>query len=335
MTEFQITAAYILVPLFLIVPLMAKYIDIKHAGIHAARYQAWEYTAWHHPGDEPDILDNYNRRTPRKSRAETARESERLFFSGIDETDPVEIDDDSRRGWKEGERNPLWTDHAGNALYDGSTAPLASHLDTGETPVPGVSIAGFNTGRVVSDISNLFDVVFDTFGRLLDGISGGDAEFSAIHTKGYHTAHLEIPVMTFADAINVYEPGTLLNFNSRAAVLSESWSAGGREHTHAQVAGAVPTTILKEIFNLPGVREIRTAFGWIAPETTACLAEGESSPAASLGFIPEEGSLWLGYIDSDIVHPDRLSEGGVHVCDEAGRCRLESNAPQSHTRCTP
>ena len=47
MTEFQICAAYVLIPLFLMVPLLAKYIDIKHATISAARYQAWEYTAWY------------------------------------------------------------------------------------------------------------------------------------------------------------------------------------------------------------------------------------------------------------------------------------------------
>lgn len=40
MTEFLISASFVLVPLFLGISLLGKYIDIKHAGIQAARYQA-------------------------------------------------------------------------------------------------------------------------------------------------------------------------------------------------------------------------------------------------------------------------------------------------------
>ena len=60
MTEFTIAATYVLVPLFVFVPLLGKYIDFKHASIQNARYQAWEYTVWYDDIDERDILDNFN-----------------------------------------------------------------------------------------------------------------------------------------------------------------------------------------------------------------------------------------------------------------------------------
>jgi hypothetical protein len=41
MTEVLIAATFILVPLFLIVPAFGKFIDMRHATIQAARYQAW------------------------------------------------------------------------------------------------------------------------------------------------------------------------------------------------------------------------------------------------------------------------------------------------------
>ena len=46
MTEFIISASFFLVPLFLAMSLIAKYIDIKQANVQAARYQVWEYTVW-------------------------------------------------------------------------------------------------------------------------------------------------------------------------------------------------------------------------------------------------------------------------------------------------
>ena len=90
LTEFIITAAFVLVPLFLMVPLIAKYIDIKHATINAARYQAWEYTVWHNAADDHDIFNNFfEARIPYKTPDETAAEAERRFFSRIQEPHAV------------------------------------------------------------------------------------------------------------------------------------------------------------------------------------------------------------------------------------------------------
>ena len=47
MTEFLICASFVLIPLFLGLSMLAKYIDIKQAAVQAARYEAWEYTVWY------------------------------------------------------------------------------------------------------------------------------------------------------------------------------------------------------------------------------------------------------------------------------------------------
>lgn len=47
MTEFVITATLFLIPVFLIIPLLGKYADMKAAVIQAARYNAWERTVWY------------------------------------------------------------------------------------------------------------------------------------------------------------------------------------------------------------------------------------------------------------------------------------------------
>jgi hypothetical protein len=47
MTEFVITATLFLIPVFLIIPLLGKYADMKSAVVQAARYNAWERTVWY------------------------------------------------------------------------------------------------------------------------------------------------------------------------------------------------------------------------------------------------------------------------------------------------
>jgi hypothetical protein len=93
------------------------------------------------------------------------------------------------------------------------------------------------------------------------------------------------------------------------------------------VGGAVPTTLLKELLTMPVMGEVWDVISFIAPELTRC------KPTFHSPFVGDDGSLWLGYVDSDTVHPDRLSGGGTHVCDDAGICRLEPVIPLSHTEC--
>lgn len=332
MTEFQITAAFILIPLFLIIPLLAKYIDIKHATINAARYQAWEYTAWHNKSDDHKILDNYTANSvPYKSPGVTATESRQRIFSKIDEgNDALVIDNSNRSGWRVADRNPLWTDHSGNNLYAGTTTTT---LSTGND-TPGFKVFGFDTGKVLNVILKVFNFVFKAFGALLSIIPGNSgAEFSAINTEGYTEASLSVPVQTFPGVINVAQGSNTVNFQAQAAVLSETWNAGGTSHAYKQVGGAVPTTLLKELQSMPVMGPLWDVISFMAPELTRC--KPAFSAAAALGLIPKDGSLWFGYVDGDTVHPDRLSGGGSHVCDAAGRCRLEPVIPTSHSECIP
>ena len=86
MTEFLICASFVLLPLFLGISLLAKYIDIKQTTIQAARYQAWEYTVWYANSGQP--MPSFNAVSqPIKSTAQTQEETERRFF-----TDPFRED---------------------------------------------------------------------------------------------------------------------------------------------------------------------------------------------------------------------------------------------------
>lgn len=96
-----IVVSLVLVPLFLIVPILGKYLDLAQTTQVASRYVAFE-GAVHHSSSS----------TGWKTDADLATEVRRRFYSRNDlsiKTNDVANEVDS-------DRNPLWVDHRGDAL---------------------------------------------------------------------------------------------------------------------------------------------------------------------------------------------------------------------------
>lgn len=91
--------ALVLVPLFIAIPLLGKLQDMFQAAESASRYVAFEGMA-------------RNSSNSWKSDAELSLEVRRRFFSHSKA--PIKTGDAAGDFWSD--RNPLWTDHAGNPL---------------------------------------------------------------------------------------------------------------------------------------------------------------------------------------------------------------------------
>ena len=96
-TEFLVLAL-IIVPLFVLVPLLGKLLDLSHAATVASRYVAFE-TAIRGPAADKDD-------------ATLAAEARRRLFGASDA--PVKTGDVA--GDNARYRNPLWADHHGDSL---------------------------------------------------------------------------------------------------------------------------------------------------------------------------------------------------------------------------
>ncbi|HET7633711.1 MAG TPA: hypothetical protein VFK51_03175 [Burkholderiales bacterium] len=161
MTEFVIGAALFLIPVFLLIPILGKFIDMKAATVQAARYTAWERTVWY-GGDDSSVDWESNVRT-----TETIQQQMQDKF-----TDPV-----------------LWKDRVGNSMlqsWDGDISngkspgtandllgfavdvldaigPFTLEMDglySGTATLSAVNVQGF--GAPLGDTSNL--QTFDNFG---------------------------------------------------------------------------------------------------------------------------------------------------------------------------
>lgn len=358
MTEFVISASFFLVPLFLATSLIAKYIDIKQANIQAARYQAWEYTVWFANDTERgidyssgrinnggEIMGGFNAfDLPEKSTTTTRNESKQRFYTdpGNETTTYPITADDASTGWGGSRRNPLWKDHDGIQLYSGADGADASLTSSEQTPTLPV------IGDVINVLLQGIGLIFGVVGDLMS-LVGSDVGFNAITTEGYANVTESMRVamprnfrrMNEDDSslMTLTSGQTNLNFVSSAAVLSDSWNTGGKEHTYNQVGGMVPTTLLKQLIDaIPGFDTVWAIASVLAPELRLCnpgLAIGSPWPD------DDKGALWLGHIDIDAVHPDRLiadeskpdERVGSHEINDAGMSDFTYNDP-SHARTT-
>lgn len=387
MTEFVIAATFVLLPLFVFVPMLAKYIDFKHSAIQAARYQAWEYTVWYNDLDDHDILDNFNSghgsfRMPLKDIATTRHESQTRIMGQVGNYPSDDVGDPNAgaiRPITDADQtiaytpNPLWRDRRGLPFFDGTLTMNEVETD-GNTPT--ITIFGVNVGSWLNSIVDIVDIAFGFIGDIIgviDSVTPGDgggaapgagevfagsSEFTAINNKGY--SHVDFDAMALVNLLGSNlrtdlngGPGGVfktLGFKAKAGVLADGWNAGGTAHAYLQVGGATPSTLVKELLNLPGLSQIWDLISFIAPELSRCdHPDGDGphplikSPLAAPG-----GHLWLGYVDGDVVHPDRLSvlgedssvRLGTHVCDDSGRCVWDDavealDPPMSHSPCQP
>jgi len=239
-TEFVIAAAFVLVPLFLTLPLLGKYIDIKHAAIQHARFSAWEYTVWF--GQNEYILDGVesNQSAGVKKYKQTAEEGSEYFFS--DRTSPDYGTSSAPAGV-----DPLWQDHRGVSLFE--LKDIQTEIKEHQTPAPFGVI-----GEVLEDLIDIVGTAVAYLGKLITAL-GPDAEFDVLrNTKGYFTSEVEIPVRSLSQVLPQYglqgknsSAAQPLTFSAKAAVQANNWNAASRKHATRESKGLVVTSILSPI----------------------------------------------------------------------------------------
>src|SRR5690606_1286849 len=113
MTEFVIGTVLFLMPLFLIVPMMGKYADVKATAAQTARYVAWERTVWY--GGASSSVD-----WPGNSKSEAdirneARQRVISFGSGITSDDKSANSfqaTGARNIWRNRDQSPMLKNYA-------------------------------------------------------------------------------------------------------------------------------------------------------------------------------------------------------------------------------
>lgn len=204
MTEFVIGTTLLLIPVFLIVPLLGKYLDMRSATIQGARYIAWERTVWY--GGAASTNSKWTQANFR-SEADIRTRMGQLFFES-NYTDAV------------------WRDRAGNALRGTYNATLPASEST-----PGI------VDDFLSPIIGITSFI-GGFNLELNGLYTGTVTFNALNTTPIRQVlGTEVGGLQEWGALG-------LSFTDKNVILANGWSAKGSSHVTEQVRGLTPTSIL-------------------------------------------------------------------------------------------
>jgi hypothetical protein len=251
MTEFVIVAVLFLIPVFLIVPLLGKYIDMKGAAIMGARYAAWERTVWYGGSAASATWPGAD-----KSDAAIANEVRARIFS---EGAGIGANDKTAGNWSGQGRKQAWTNRDGGAMLP-SYNSVAESINNGDTP------------GIANDVLNLLVTVANAVGPF------------SLEMKGLYSADVSVTANTLPinmsldnDPGQAFNPGTLV-FSDTNAILSNAWSANGAAHVKSQTEGLTPTSI----FTNPVIKTIwdiaRITLGVAAAPELLFLELGKVEP---------------------------------------------------------
>jgi len=217
MTEFVVGAVLFLVPLFLIVPTLAKYLDGKAMVTLAARYAAWERTVWY-GGASSSVSWPGNS----KSEGTIRNEIRQRIFS---QDTSIAGGDGGAGDWGGDGQKVFW--------YNRDSSPMLASYDAVSD-----SVQNQDTPGIVNDLLNLVVTVTDALGTF------------TLETKGLYDATVtmdmgaqKVDMSLRDDPTQSWNPG-VLGIAENNAILANGWSANGPDHVKSQVKGLTPTGLL-------------------------------------------------------------------------------------------
>jgi hypothetical protein len=269
MAEFLVVCL-VLIPLFLAIPLLGKYMDINQNAAQGSRYVAWERTVW-----TPD----------KKSNAQLENEVRNRVFTAPGT--PLHASDGAG---PPAQYNPLWTNPAGQPML-ANYGDVTASTETG----PGQTSPGLIYNKVTSTLVDIFNTVMGW----LEAIGGVRQSQFQVNIKGMYSS---------ATSVNVAQQGSpggsgmipsLLYVAPIAitprsnVIITDAWQVSGPGSGNHCASGQDPHSELCQVANLVPTTALS---GWIGDLTSAV---GD--------VIPEFKNLDYGRIVPDQAPKDRQS----------------------------
>jgi hypothetical protein len=221
MVEFLVAAVLALVPLYMGIIAIGKFLDVQHTTDMAARYAAWERTVWYQ--QDSGKFSTFNAPNTKSAAAIHNELAMRLLN---DRSSPTVIRDSDKSSTTLGNgTDPMWRD-AANVAYLDDYKQAASSI-TQEKPAKDIA------GAALDAISKI------NVNGAVDFVPPVPADTLAV---------AKVSLKDIAKKSNVYQrlwsasPGWKgLDFEATGAILSNTWSANGSEGTRRMVEVTVPT----------------------------------------------------------------------------------------------
>ena len=222
MVEFIVAAVFFLVPLFLAIAALGKFLDVQHSAEMAGRYAAWERTVWYE--DAGDTFDAINQSNHKSAAAINNEIGARLLNDHSTGTTVIRDTDKTATAFING-IDPMWRD-AGGQRYLDTYAQLATTVAS-ETPAK--DIAG---------------TVLGTLGKI--SVKGLVGFVPPVPTNNLAVAEVKLADVakkseSYQRLWNDAPAWAGLEFKATGAILSNTWGANSSVGTRAMVKETVPT----------------------------------------------------------------------------------------------
>ena len=223
MTEFVVMTSGVLLILFLVVPTLAKLLDMSFQTQQMARYAAWERTVWYDNGDQPGETTEPGYDVAVRSDAAIDGSAQRRLLSFS--ASPEELAASDVSGLPVGTRHALWRWSNGEQML-GAGGLAGGSLNPEETP----SFA-YDVLEVYNDGMSLLMTPL-TMLRIQD-----DADFLQVaHPQdNYFTPSVSTRVDLSKVGLESSAVPANLTITANSAILADGWNAQGEHHFQERV----------------------------------------------------------------------------------------------------
>jgi hypothetical protein len=278
--EMIIASAFLLVPLFLLMTLLMKYIDMDVAAQEAARYAAFQRTVYM----PSSSLRGATAATRTQQEIETAM---RVRLVG----DPGFVNEQQSQNLNGFIVNPRWKDQSNRQMVLGQSASLSTLSDSA-------------SGLLQDDAAG---AVFGTI-HALGSLVGANIGFN-LDYDGMMAAQVSLTPANPQGPIgydNLATPSTLfehlgLVFKAQDSVLADGWSAQGPDNNKQQIQSVMPLS------------------GTLFTALNDIIKVANFGGTSGFGLFPDLSGLTFGYVpinSTDEVPADRLANytpsGGIN-----------------------
>ncbi|WP_308843956.1 hypothetical protein [Oxalicibacterium faecigallinarum] len=255
MVELLIVAGFVLIPLFLAIPLLGKYLDVRSTAVQGARYAAWERTVFY-GGDAASSIGwgSFTNKWKANEKTDGAIQAEMRarYFS---ETGTSSHFSSSDAGASLTQK-VLWQDRVGTKLAD--------YQDVSN---------GIANGKAPGTLNIILEPIADLAATL--------GPFT-LEMKGAYTATVNVNVADI-DTNSFLLKSTKTSFVEKNVLLANGWNAGGPDATNLtsvkqQVKGLTPTSIIAtEVGGVKIIDYVLGALSLFLPEVSK-LEPGKIEP---------------------------------------------------------
>ncbi|MDR2880531.1 MAG: hypothetical protein LBV29_01330 [Azoarcus sp.] len=223
LTEVALSALLVLVPTFIFGWTLHSYGQARTSALNGARYAAWERTAWRESGVSGAST------TAIRSQSEIEKLMVERFFARPDA--PIKSSYSASETAKNADVTRFSSLHNGGNALDIEKAAGSAGPREGARPKLELKSNGEQTSTIAS--------VFNKFSDAMSKVGAGGM---TLEDKGLYVAKVDVKLNAVRH-VKVFEDLNL-EITQRAAVVADSWSAGGRAYEEAVVKPMVPASAL-------------------------------------------------------------------------------------------